>query len=185
MRWDRGFRRHTSKDTLKKVSSPPNVSTYAPNTAVQYVQYVTTVCDTLYAIRACALYEYVTHANTSLYSVQYTVAHQITNPPHTTHSWQYVQYCKLNITHTALQSMYGWIDGPTHLLSVSTYLRAFWWHYTCKRFGAEEAHWAHNPRVGGSKLPIARATLCFFLDNTGKGSFANYYFHKRINYRFI
>ena len=28
-----------------------------------------------------------------------------------------------------------------------------------KRNGAEEAHWAHNPRVGGSKLPSA--TLCF------------------------
>ena len=24
-----------------------------------------------------------------------------------------------------------------------------------KRNGAEEAHWAHNPRVGGSKLPSA------------------------------
>jgi hypothetical protein len=29
-----------------------------------------------------------------------------------------------------------------------------------ERFGAEEAHWAHNPRVGGSKLPIA-TKICF------------------------
>ena len=34
--------------------------------------------------------------------------------------------------------------------------------YVRQRFGAEEAHWAHNPRVGGSKLPIARM---FFFRN--------------------
>lgn len=28
-----------------------------------------------------------------------------------------------------------------------------------KRLGAEEAHWAHNPRVGRSKLPAA--IFCF------------------------
>ena len=28
-----------------------------------------------------------------------------------------------------------------------------------QRIGAEEAHWAHNPRVGGSKLPFARFLL--------------------------
>ena len=34
--------------------------------------------------------------------------------------------------------------------------------YVRQRFGAEEAHWAHNPRVGGSKLPIARRLFFFF-----------------------
>ena len=32
-----------------------------------------------------------------------------------------------------------------------------------QRNGAEEAHWAHNPRVGGSKLPSAMQPLFFAL----------------------
>jgi hypothetical protein len=49
----------------------------------------------------------------------------------------------------------------TVLQYVNAYFHVF---YTSKRFGAEEAHWAHNPRVGGSKLPIARPIL-FLLDS--------------------
>ena len=39
-----------------------------------------------------------------------------------------------------------------------------------KRFGAEEAHWAHNPRVGGSKLPIARVVFAPLIDGANMGS---------------
>jgi hypothetical protein len=49
----------------------------------------------------------------------------------------------------------------TILQYVNAYFAGF---YTSKRFGAEEAHWAHNPRVGGSKLPIARQQF-FLLDS--------------------
>ena len=35
---------------------------------------------------------------------------------------------------------------------------------TEQRFGAEEAHWAHNPRVGGSKLPIARELFASLIE---------------------
>ena len=36
------------------------------------------------------------------------------------------------------------------------YSSIFWGCHVSERIGAEEAHWAHNPRVGGSKLPFAR-----------------------------
>ena len=37
-----------------------------------------------------------------------------------------------------------------------------------ERIGAEEAHWAHNPRVGGSKLPFAMATILFAVSGTSQ-----------------
>ena len=120
---------------------------------------------------ACALYEHVTHTNTSLYS---TVAHQIAHNPQLI--VRIVLYTE-HYTHGSEQwTMYGRMDRLTHLLSVCTYLRAFVWRQISKRFGAEEAHWAHNPRVGGSKLPIASRTLCFILSNTRKDNFANHYY---------
>ena len=159
----------------------PSVSTYALCASARSVLTVRPHQTLWYAIRctcACALYEHVTHTNTSLYS---TVAHQIAHNPQLI--VRIVLYTE-HYTHGSEQwTMYGRMDRLTHLLSVCTYLRAFVWRQTSKRFGAEEAHWAHNPRVGGSKLPIASRTLCFILSNTRKGNFANYYIHKRIKYR--
>ena len=79
-------------------------------------------------------------------------------------------------THGSVQwTMYGRMNRPPHLLSVSTYLHASGQRQISKRFGAEEAHWAHNPRVGGSKLPIASRNLCLTLGNTREDNFANHY----------
>ena len=45
------------------------------------------------------------------------------------------------------------------------YLFLLFWMCPQQRNGAEEAHWAHNPRVGGSKLPSAMQILFFRTHN--------------------
>ena len=50
----------------------------------------------------------------------------------------------------------------TERITTSKYKMYFCGIHVSERIGAEEAHWVHNPRVGGSKLPFAstRFTMC-------------------------